>query len=98
MFDVRYFQSYFLYYFLGASLIFDPECDRSECGGVAKEYSARKIWANKKTVKCHFLMYDYSRRLLDPEDVDTDKPDEKSIITYVSTLYQNMPCLPDKVR
>lgn len=45
-----------------------------------------------------FLMHDSSRRLLDPEDVDTDKPDEKSIITYVSTLYQNMPCLPDKVR
>lgn len=29
--------------------------------------------------------------LLDPEDVDTDHPDEKSIITYVSSLYNGLP-------
>ncbi|KAM3873606.1 plectin-like [Diretmus argenteus] len=34
-------------------------------------------------------------RLLDPEDVDVSHPDEKSIITYVSSLYDAMPRLPD---
>ena len=27
-------------------------------------------------------------RLLDPEDVDTSKPDEKSLITYISSIYE----------
>ncbi|XP_035804390.2 plectin a isoform X32 [Amphiprion ocellaris] len=34
-------------------------------------------------------------RLLDPEDVDVAHPDEKSIITYVSSLYDAMPRVPD---
>ncbi|CAI4227612.1 unnamed protein product [Auanema sp. JU1783] len=37
-------------------------------------------------------------RLLDPEDVDTDNPDEKSIITYVSSLYEALPHLPELSR
>ncbi|KAF4105424.1 hypothetical protein G5714_013086 [Onychostoma macrolepis] len=34
-------------------------------------------------------------RLLDPEDVDVSSPDEKSVITYVSTLYDVFPKVPD---
>ncbi|XP_029031772.1 dystonin isoform X27 [Betta splendens] len=34
-------------------------------------------------------------RLLDPEDVDVQSPDEKSVITYVSTLYDAFPKVPD---
>uniref|UniRef100_A0A8C4Z269 Dystonin n=1 Tax=Gadus morhua TaxID=8049 RepID=A0A8C4Z269_GADMO len=34
-------------------------------------------------------------RLLDPEDVDVQSPDEKSVITYVSTLYDSFPKVPD---
>ncbi|XP_026497637.1 dystonin isoform X27 [Vanessa tameamea] len=30
-------------------------------------------------------------RLLDPEDVDTHEPDEKSLITYISSLYETFP-------
>ncbi|XP_077965714.1 microtubule-actin cross-linking factor 1-like isoform X2 [Styela clava] len=33
-------------------------------------------------------------RLLDPEDVDVDKPDERSLITYVSSLYDAFPKVP----
>ncbi|CAM9192396.1 unnamed protein product, partial [Lampetra planeri] len=36
-------------------------------------------------------------RLLDPEDVDVQSPDEKSVITYVSTLYEAFPRVPDGV-
>ncbi|CAL8257405.1 unnamed protein product [Lota lota] len=36
-------------------------------------------------------------RLLDPEDVDVQSPDEKSVITYVSTLYDSFPKAPDGV-
>ncbi|KAG7511565.1 dystonin isoform X3 [Solea senegalensis] len=36
-------------------------------------------------------------RLLDPEDVDVQAPDEKSVITYVSTLYDAFPKVPDGV-
>ncbi|XP_016373036.1 dystonin-like [Sinocyclocheilus rhinocerous] len=34
-------------------------------------------------------------RLLDPEDVDLSSPDEKSVITYVSTLYDIFPKVPE---
>ncbi|XP_041108034.1 dystonin-like isoform X5 [Polyodon spathula] len=34
-------------------------------------------------------------RLLDPEDVDVQSPDEKSVITYVSTLYDVFPKIPE---
>ncbi|KAJ8305394.1 hypothetical protein KUTeg_015939 [Tegillarca granosa] len=33
-------------------------------------------------------------RLLDPEDVDVEHPDEKSVITYVSSLYDVFPEVP----
>ncbi|XP_026824495.1 microtubule-actin cross-linking factor 1 isoform X34 [Ooceraea biroi] len=33
-------------------------------------------------------------RLLDPEDVDTPEPDEKSLITYISSLYDVFPDPP----
>uniref|UniRef100_A0A671WQE1 Dystonin n=1 Tax=Sparus aurata TaxID=8175 RepID=A0A671WQE1_SPAAU len=36
-------------------------------------------------------------RLLDPEDVDVQSPDEKSVITYVSTLYDAFPKVADGV-
>ncbi|GAA6101617.1 dystonin-like [Tachysurus ichikawai] len=36
-------------------------------------------------------------RLLDPEDVDITTPDEKSVITYVSTLYDVFPKVPEGV-
>ncbi|XP_054153648.1 microtubule-actin cross-linking factor 1-like isoform X2 [Oppia nitens] len=34
-------------------------------------------------------------RLLDPEDVDTPHPDEKSLITYISSLYELFPEPPE---
>ncbi|KAM3930381.1 dystonin isoform 2-T2 [Leptodactylus fuscus] len=34
-------------------------------------------------------------RLLDPEDVDVSSPDEKSVITYVSSMYDAFPKTPD---
>ncbi|KAM8975105.1 microtubule-actin cross-linking factor 1 [Pelodytes ibericus] len=34
-------------------------------------------------------------RLLDAEDVDVDSPDEKSVITYVSSLYDAFPKVPE---
>ncbi|XP_058879939.1 dystonin-like isoform X26 [Acipenser ruthenus] len=34
-------------------------------------------------------------RLLDPEDVDVQSPDEKSVITYVSILYDVFPKIPE---
>ncbi|XP_043919283.1 dystonin isoform X2 [Protopterus annectens] len=34
-------------------------------------------------------------RLLDPEDVDVSSPDEKSVITYVSSLYDVFPKVPE---
>lgn len=35
--------------------------------------------------------------LLPPSDVDVQSPDEKSVITYVSTLYDAFPKVPDGV-
>ncbi len=32
--------------------------------------------------------------ILDPEDIDTDTPDEKSIMTYISMLYNVIPTVP----
>ncbi|XP_056412563.1 microtubule-actin cross-linking factor 1 isoform X14 [Hyla sarda] len=34
-------------------------------------------------------------RLLDSEDVDVDSPDEKSVITYVSSIYDAFPKVPE---
>jgi hypothetical protein len=40
----------------------------------------------------HIMEKEYGvTRLLDPEDVDTPEPDEKSVITYVSQLYDVFP-------
>ncbi len=33
-------------------------------------------------------------KILDPEDIDTENPDEKSIMTYVSMLFNAMPNVP----
>ncbi|XP_034249434.1 dystonin isoform X11 [Thrips palmi] len=35
-------------------------------------------------------------RLLDPEDVDTNEPDEKSLITYISSMYETFPEPPQQ--
>ncbi|XP_041970881.1 dystonin isoform X11 [Aricia agestis] len=40
----------------------------------------------------HIVEKEYGvTRLLDPEDVDTHEPDEKSLITYISSLYETFP-------
>uniref|UniRef100_A0A1A9WHW1 Dystonin n=1 Tax=Glossina brevipalpis TaxID=37001 RepID=A0A1A9WHW1_9MUSC len=57
-------------------------------------------WRKARTVRArerletafHIVEKEYGvTRLLDPEDVDTNEPDEKSLITYISSLYDVFP-------
>ncbi|XP_032397333.1 dystonin isoform X11 [Etheostoma spectabile] len=55
--------------------------------------------ANRSNLEHAFCVAEHLgvARLLDPEDVDVQSPDEKSVITYVSTLYDAFPKVPDGV-
>jgi hypothetical protein len=58
----------------------------------ARDRNARERLENAFTVAEH----EYGvTRLLDAEDIDVEQPDEKSIITYVSSLYDALPNLPE---
>ncbi|XP_023287984.1 dystonin isoform X25 [Orussus abietinus] len=55
--------------------------------------SARSCQARERLDRVFFIAErEYGvTRLLDPEDVDTQEPDEKSLITYISSLYDVFP-------
>ncbi|XP_046589646.1 dystonin isoform X13 [Neodiprion lecontei] len=55
--------------------------------------SARSSQARERLDRVfHIAEREYGvTRLLDPEDVDTPEPDEKSLITYISSLYDVFP-------
>ncbi|XP_066280134.1 plectin-like isoform X5 [Branchiostoma lanceolatum] len=62
------------------------------------DYKSLKKKSNKKNLENAFTLAEKEfgvTRLLDPEDVDVPSPDEKSIITYVSSLYDVFPEVPD---
>ncbi|XP_078722436.1 plectin isoform X2 [Lampetra fluviatilis] len=56
------------------------------------------VRANRENLEQAFTVAEHDMgvtRLLDPEDVDVPSPDEKSIITYVSSLYDVIPRMPE---
>ncbi|XP_035657737.1 microtubule-actin cross-linking factor 1-like [Branchiostoma floridae] len=62
------------------------------------DYKSLKKKSNKQNLENAFTLAEKEfgvTRLLDPEDVDVPSPDEKSIITYVSSLYDVFPEVPD---
>lgn len=55
-----------------------------------------KYQSNKQRLQLAFTLAEQEfsvTKLLDPEDVDVPQPDERSIITYVSSLYEGLPAL-----
>ncbi|XP_041359572.1 microtubule-actin cross-linking factor 1, isoforms 1/2/3/5-like isoform X3 [Gigantopelta aegis] len=53
--------------------------------------------SNKQNLETAFRLYEREfgvTRLLDPEDIDVQQPDERSVITYVSSLYDVFPEVP----
>ncbi|XP_042210424.1 microtubule-actin cross-linking factor 1-like isoform X40 [Homarus americanus] len=77
-----------------------PEPGGSEPGGPESAPPDLVDWRNLRQrtprerleTSFHVMEREYGvTRLLDPEDVDTPEPDEKSLITYVSQLYEIFP-------
>ncbi|KAF9797718.1 hypothetical protein SFRURICE_017913, partial [Spodoptera frugiperda] len=55
------------------------------------DFTSRQVRERLETA-FHVVEKEYGvTRLLDPEDVDTHEPDEKSLITYISSLYETFP-------
>ncbi|XP_046365478.2 microtubule-actin cross-linking factor 1-like isoform X10 [Haliotis rufescens] len=53
--------------------------------------------SNKQNLETAFRLYEREygvTRLLDPEDLDVPDPDDKSVLTYVSSLYDVFPQVP----